>query len=443
MNFNQYFVLLLISITSAYPSAEPTDDYVEIMADIFDIPMDDGHRPNLQDCSHIICMPHYLCINDMIVTNGTELFEYRILPRIDAVVCDDDMEMPCCADEAMKNQQNQSPDDVSESNELSDKDEFVNSNENDIDGSPAPMLCGHRNGKPLARIMDGDEAQPNEFPWMVGVFLRLPNDNLRYIGGGSLIHPSVILTAAHLIQRIDANRLIVRAGDHNLLDDEPKRQERNVSNIIIHNDIYVKSLINNIAMLVIDEPFAIGDAVNTICLPPQSVEIAVPTAMCTSSGWGKNSTDSHGAYQATLKKIDLPMIERKKCQHLLRRTRLGPFYDLPESLLCAGGGHRDTCKGDGGSPLFCEIPHANGRFYQSGIVAGGIGCGGNVPGLYVNVAHFTNWIIHQLGFMNLNFAPENLISFDLFEWKRAFGSYREDFNVWNCEYSTPMQSFKL
>lgn len=445
----------LIYITTAYPSentdimvdefsveksdsleqnpdgSETSDDYNEKMAGIFEIPLDD-RRVNLDNCTNIMCMPHYLCINDMVVTNGTELFEWRISMRINDdkanIVCAD-MEMPCCADQAMKQLHQTKPKDEVKAETMNDDNDNNNDNSNDYDDEVPKdaentisnvIRCGYRNDghhqNPSTRIIDGDDALPNEFPWMVGLFMRLPNDDLRYIGGGSLIHKSVIMTAAHLIRRIVPEKLVVRAGEHDILDkfDNGQRQERNITNIIIHEDIYAQGLINDIALIVTNKPFELTKSVNTVCLPPQSIETE-QHVMCTSSGWGKNGGDRKGNYQATLKKVDLPIVERGKCEHLLRRTRLGPFYNLNESLMCAGGGRRDTCKGDGGSPLICEIPLEKGRFYQSGIVAGGIGCGGKIPGLYVNVAHFSNWITHQLGFIDLNFEPENVLHYELFD----------------------------
>ena len=83
---------------------------------------------------------------------------------------------------------------------------------------------------------------------------------------------------------------------------------------------------------------------------------------------------------------------------MLRDTRLGIRFNLNNSFICAGGElGKDACTGDGGSPLVCPIPDSIDEYYQAGIVSWGIGCGrANVPGVYTNVAMFSDWIEEQV-----------------------------------------------
>ncbi|XP_031633672.1 phenoloxidase-activating factor 2-like [Contarinia nasturtii] len=397
----------------------------EKLSEIFNIPDIATNEPtNITNCDNIICIAYSLCINDKVVNNGTELIDWRLSSRIspkkflpgEFVECDD-MEVPCCADEAIKDLHQPPPDKngPNDQTEYDDDDDDVDDDDDDDNKFMTIQKCGY--GQFISsRIISGDDMRPNEFPWMVGIFFRLPSGKLRYLGGGSLIHESVILTAAHLLLKFKPEQLVIRAGEHDILKPESdgKRQERNVTNIINHEDLYADSLINDIALIVVDKPFEMTDAVNTICLPPQSIQTNEGT-ICTSGGWGKNATNRNGKYQATSKKIELPIVEQGNCEAILRKTRLGPFYNLHNSLMCAGGGRRDTCKGDGGLPLFCEIPHDIGRFYQTGIVAGGIGCGKEIPGMYVNVAYFSDWIKQKLRFINMRIRPENILQYELFD----------------------------
>lgn len=64
--------------------------------------------------------------------------------------------------------------------------------------------CGHRNENGVGFTMTGatqNEAQFGEFPWTAALIQMEKNeDNVtihKYIGGGSLLHPQVILTVAH------------------------------------------------------------------------------------------------------------------------------------------------------------------------------------------------------------------------------------------------------
>lgn len=67
---------------------------------------------------------------------------------------------------------------------------------------------------------------------------------------------------------------------------------------------------------------------------------------CWTSGWGKNSFGEYGRYQNILKEVDVPVINKYQCEAQLRRTRLGPSYNLPPGMLCAGGEEgKDACKG--------------------------------------------------------------------------------------------------
>lgn len=42
-------------------------------------------------------------------------------------------------------------------------------------------------------------------------------------------------------------------------------------------------------------------------------------------------------------------------------------------------------------------------YVQAGMVAWGIGCGDKIPGVYVNVPHFVNWIHNKLNAQGISF----------------------------------------
>lgn len=266
-------------------------------------------------------------------------------------------------------------------------------------------------------------AKYGEFPWMVAVLDITEVGAASMVilkGGGSLIHPRVVLTVAHNIADCSAKDLIIRAGEYdNQKEIEMyKQEERNVMKIIRHERFIRRNLQNDIAMLLLESNFPMNAAINTVCLPPPDANFN--RQKCFTGGWGKDRYGKKGEYQTLLKKVRLPVIRPSTCQEQLRQTRFGADFILFEGFLCAGecfaesflliicwlwssqGGEEgvDSCTGDGGSGLTCEID--SGHYTLAGIVAAGVGCGlPDVPGVYVNVAKYREWIDEKMGLLQL------------------------------------------
>merc|ERR1711970_1171655 len=153
---------------------------------------------------------------------------------------------------------------------------------------------------------------------------------------------------------------------------------------------------NDFAVPFTSEDFVLSSHIDTVCLP-QADELFDGTT-CFATGWGKDKFGSAGQYQVVLKEIDLPVVSNYECQDKLRSTRLGKRYRLHDSFLCAGGeSGKDTCKGDGGSPLVCPSKYDPNTYVQAGIVAWGVGCGEDgTPGVYASVSKAVCWIDYAM-----------------------------------------------
>lgn len=166
-------------------------------------------------------------------------------------------------------------------------------------------------------------------------------------------------------------------------------QEYVVARIVIHPSFNPANLKSDIAVLRLASPVSLGQfpTIATACLPNTTYF----GQRCFISGWGKNNFVI-GNYQVVQKEVDVPILPPTTCQASLSATRLGSSFVFDSSsFICAGGEFgKDACSGDGGSPLVCR---AGNQFYVAGLVAWGIGCGAtNIPGVYVNVLNFLDWI---------------------------------------------------
>merc|ERR1712038_191831 len=336
------------------------------------------------------CVPYYQCQNGTIITDGAGLIDIRNgfgSLSVEDSKCPGFLDV-CCKD----------PD-------------FV--------APPKPKeyrpKCGRRNVDGLGVRIQGfkeSESQFGEWPHMCAILHKKTLDpvggytdqdletvNL-YQCGGSLIAQGVILTAAHCVDKFRdmARELLVRCGEWDTQNEtEPyPHQDRFVEVLSIHPEFDGRNLQNDFALLYTAEDFQLASHVDTVCLPTPEELFEADT--CFATGWGKDRFGSAGNYQVVLKEIDLTVVKQDQCQESLRKTRLGKRYRLHDSFLCAGGeSGKDTCKGDGGSPLVCPSKYDPNTYVQAGIVAWGIGCGEDgTPGVYASVSKAVCWIDYAM-----------------------------------------------
>lgn len=73
--------------------------------------------------------------------------------------------------------------------------------------------CGIRPLAPVKRVIDGEVAAPNSWPWQAEILTRTPKGDYRHKCGGSLIKPQWIVTAAHcLFSEPDPREYLVVLG---------------------------------------------------------------------------------------------------------------------------------------------------------------------------------------------------------------------------------------
>eukprot|EP00096_Caligus_rogercresseyi_P011806 TRINITY_DN476_c0_g1_i5.p1 TRINITY_DN476_c0_g1~~TRINITY_DN476_c0_g1_i5.p1 ORF type:complete len:888 (-),score=210.15 TRINITY_DN476_c0_g1_i5:343-3006(-) len=282
----------------------------------------------------------------------------------------------------------------------------VNNNNNNnnikLTSTSTPGQCGQRNSQGINGRITGTlferkngETEFGEYPWQVAILKKDTLDNV-YLCAGSLIDGSHVITAAHCVRGYNPDELVLRLGEWDVNNDSEfyTHIEIDAKHIFVHEKFYPGNLYNDIAVIRLNKyvDFSRNRHISPVCLPDTFHSFA--GQRCYVTGWGKDAF-LEGNYQHILKEVNVPVLDNGRCERLLRQSKLGPDFVLDKGFLCAGGEEgKDACKGDGGGPLVCEV---NGLWQLAGIVSWGIGCGEyNVPGVYVKVSEYEEWIQRQL-----------------------------------------------
>jgi len=249
-------------------------------------------------------------------------------------------------------------------------------------------VCGEEGPPAKDRIVGGEEATPNQWPWQVALFV---DDS--WFCGGSILSENYILTAAHCIT--GANSYDVMAGSHNIrADNEPHRVEVTSYKGWTHPEWDHVHLQNDIALIELPEPLEFNDYIKPACLP-ESGDTADPGDLATVLGWGKTSDASTELSDVLRMVHDVPVMSNEDCHAVF-----GIIGDGHVCLDATGG--RGSCNGDSGGPLVKKqggLQEPGQVWTQHGIVSfgAGAGCESGKPNGFTRVSYYRDWIISETG----------------------------------------------
>jgi secreted trypsin-like serine protease len=264
---------------------------------------------------------------------------------------------------------------------------------------------------PEPRIVGGAATPIEAYPWQAAVVLspaKASGDaHERQFCGGSLITPSIVLTAAHCLydndpdcnsigavdvclpgdpggdgtKRVDPDDVDVVMGVAKLSTAAPE-DEHPVQDVSNHPGFDSETFQNDVGYLVLTAPVDLTPAVQTIDLAgDDEAAVWAPDTLVDISGWG--STFDGGDTVDTLRAANVPIVADSTCG---ASGVYGTEFD-PATMVCAGylEGGVDTCSGDSGGPL--ESPLEGGGYRLVGITSWGFGCAEpDAPGVYTRIA---------------------------------------------------------
>ncbi|CAF0902100.1 unnamed protein product [Adineta steineri] len=231
-----------------------------------------------------------------------------------------------------------------------------------------------------ARIVNGEDAGYNTWSWAVSLEVG------DYLCGGTIIHESYIITAAHCLDHnLRPSDITVHAGSLTIMEGT----QRSASQFYMHPSYNTAQHTNDIALIQLDRPLDLSNRdLAKICLPKiasTSEEYPVASTPLLTVGWGTLS--SGGDISRTLQQVTVSAVgaQTTYCQSVIKDPML---------QLCAGimpGGGKDTCQGDSGGPLM--MFNSKQEWELVGVVSYGKGCGlPRFPGVYTRVSSYLDWI---------------------------------------------------
>ncbi|XP_053697460.1 CLIP domain-containing serine protease B4-like [Sabethes cyaneus] len=274
-------------------------------------------------------------------------------------------------------------------------------------GLPPSGTCGHDSS---SRIVGGETAELDEYPWLARIQYFKPNKRLGFHCGGVLINERYVLTAAHCIQNVPSTWKVykVRLGDYDAESDIEcsandqtdcvnSSQDILISSYYIHEDYFQENGAdyNDVALIRLSVPVNYTAYISPICLPntEELKNLDTTDKLMTVAGWGQTESGSTSRYKMYLRVAGW---NNDRCAEAFTSANV----DIIESHLCAGGKKgQDSCRGDSGGPLMkLESAHGKMSWYLKGIVSFGANrCGTeNVPGVYTRVSNYVDWVLENI-----------------------------------------------
>lgn len=231
------------------------------------------------------------------------------------------------------------------------------------------------------RIVGGTPTTIEENPWQVALIVGGTPDVVRQqFCGGSLISPTVVLTAAHCVDWLeDENGVEVLSGS-TYYKHGGERLE--VSEIHIHPAWIDATNSNDFAILKLATPSVSGTPIPFV----QSDEFEIVDRTMVVSGWG--ALTQGGAGSEILMRAAVPYVSTEVCNQ--PQSYAG---QIDETMFCAG--HReggvDACQGDSGGPIITS--DGEGNSVLVGVVSWGSGCALRLKyGVYGRISFVHEWI---------------------------------------------------
>ncbi|XP_008201359.2 proclotting enzyme [Tribolium castaneum] len=236
------------------------------------------------------------------------------------------------------------------------------------------------------------KAQNGQWPWQGAIYIR-NNSVEKYVCGATLISNRHVLTPGHCVTYlksefvVPARLLRVYLGKYSLDNDGENKEMQGfgVERIHLYPGYRSKGLLNDLAVLRLDEPVIISDYVRPVCLSPQDEK---RDGLLTGYEIKDEGLQSLG-------QAEVEVLNEQEC--IQKNEFLKGFYT--DNVFCTSYAENDSvCVGDSGSSLVVFRGGPKPVWELKGVVTIGVGlqnkyvCNRASTVLLVDVANYLKWI---------------------------------------------------
>ncbi|KAH8270134.1 hypothetical protein KR018_004312, partial [Drosophila ironensis] len=234
------------------------------------------------------------------------------------------------------------------------------------------------------RITGGSAASVGQFPYQVGLSLKLNALSTAWCGG-SLISENWVLTAAHCTDGVQSVTVYLGATTRT----SPEiTYTVSSGDIIIHSGWNSANLRNDISLIKIPT-VTFSTKIKKVTIPSIANSYSTyagETAIA--SGWGRTS-DSATSVSNSLQYVDLTVITNTVCA-----ATYGTSIVTSSNVCVQTPNGQSTCNGDSGGPLVLKS-----NSIQIGLTSFGAsaGCEKGYPAAFTRVTSYLDWIKSNTG----------------------------------------------